>query len=70
VSCASKRSYGSKAAAKRALKRVQSIIPNTGAKTAYRCPACGFWHLTSRERRPASAIHRKVNPTDDNAKLR
>jgi hypothetical protein len=40
-----KRSYASRAQAKRALRRKQA--PGGTVLSEYRCPTCGDWHLTS-----------------------
>jgi hypothetical protein len=46
-SCNGKRDYASIAQAKRALRRLQTLIAGTSVRRTYRCPNCGEWHLTS-----------------------
>jgi hypothetical protein len=56
VSCDAKRAYGTKKAARRALRRSQSIQAGSGPRSCYRCPGCERWHLTGEVRpRDASA---------------
>lgn len=48
-----KRSFRNKAAAKRAIGHMQTIHGTT-ARQVYRCPKCGWWHLTSGQRKSSS----------------
>jgi hypothetical protein len=49
MSCA-KKEYATKAKAKRSLLRQQPNFRRPKAVRVYRCPECGWWHLTSERR--------------------
>jgi hypothetical protein len=51
--CGEKRDYDSKAAAKRALRRLQGLPGGVALRRVYRCERCGRWHLTSSGKRAA-----------------
>jgi hypothetical protein len=46
-----KRGYATKREAKRVLARQRTVMRGATVRRCYRCPQCGWWHLTSRPNR-------------------